>query len=391
MNILNKNNIISYLLLFHFFEIAFFGSGRLLEFGPLTLRMYCFIFVIFLTIFHLNKFNYSILFSVFIFLLSLILSSIIGIAKNNQFEIIFDHIKPLLLFLEIILIYYFIGNQNKTEISFYYIYKYIGLILSLVFFILLILIYLKLIDFTFFYEWTLNENDFIFRSQENQISTIGFFYKGFLYLGVSFFFFLFDKKKYSNLSLIIILIALILTLTRGLILSTLFTYLIYLFKGRKTKAFLYIILLFIIIYSSYNFYINLLGNREESNSIRIDDFHFVLNNLSFLNIFFGNGFGSLINNRVGVENSFLDIFFNQGLLGILLYVYIFIRILLIHNKKLKNNNFYSPFYYGTIFIYIESFTNPFINNPIGMSFVIVTFAIFEKNNISSSIKEMAYD
>lgn len=132
----------------------------------------------------------------------------------------------------------------------------------------------------------------------------------------------------------------------------------------------------------------MIGSKEESNSIRLDDFSFILHNLSIFNLFFGNGFGNLINSRSSVENSFLDIFFNQGLFGLVLYLYLFIRIYYIYNIISKYNKIFEPFFYGTIFIFLESFTNPFINNPIGMSFVMVTFVIFEKNKIKFSSKSI---
>ena len=128
-------------------------------------------------------------------------------------------------------------------------------------------------------------------------------------------------------------------------------------------------------------------NKEESNSIRIDDFNYIIKNLNFFTFLFGHGFGSLINSRTNVENSFLDIFFKQGFLGIISYLFLIFRITKLYFKYYISNTFFLPFFYASIFIYLESFTNPFLNNPIGISFIIVAFSIFEKNKTMYKIKK----
>jgi len=315
-----------------------------------------------------------------------LLSIFIGLINNNSLNFIIDDVKPLLFFLQSALIYNFLSYNSFTE-KLHLIYKSVGLLLSFLFLGIILLIYFQVIQFNDFYQWAFNQNDFVFRPQENSISETGFFYKGFLYLGVSFFFFVHFRSFISYLIQFIIFLSIVFTLTRGLILSLLITYFMYLFFEFKNKIWLYVILIGFIIYFGYTFYDGLIGDKQLSNSIRIDDFNYILDNLSFPSFFFGNGFGSMINNRSSVENSFLDIFYNQGFFGLVFYFFLFFRISFLYIRYFKGDSFLFPFFYGSVFIFMESMTNPFINNPIGMAFVSLSFLVFEKYYSLNSVNK----
>lgn len=377
MGILKISKIFCILLLFQFLEIAVLGSGRLIQFGPLTLRMYIFMLLIFSSFFLVKKLNLFVVFSYFLFLSSLLLSIFIGVINNNNLIFIIDDVKPLLFFLQSALIYKYLSFNSFTE-QIHLIYKSVGIFLSFLFLGIIFLIYFQAIQFSDFYQWASNQNDFVFRPQENSISEVGFFYKGFLYVGVSFFFFVHFRSFISYLIQFIIFLSIVFTLTRGLILSLLITYFMYLFFEFKNKILLYVILISFVIYVGYSFYDGLIGDKQLSNSIRIDDFNYILDNLSFPSFFFGNGFGSMINDRSSVENSFLDVFYNQGVFGLLFYFFLLFRISYLYIRYFKGDSILFPFFYGSAFIFLESMTNPFINNPIGMAFVSLSFLVFEK-------------
>jgi hypothetical protein len=62
----------------------------------------------------------------------------------------------------------------------------------------------------------------------------------------------------------------------------------------------------------------------------------------------------------------LGLFFWLGLLVNMLYNYIKI-------KTTSYKEIARPFVAGALFVYFQSLTNPFLNNPIGMSMVLLTF------------------
>jgi hypothetical protein len=53
-----------------------------------------------------------------------------------------------------------------------------------------------------------------------------------------------------------------------------------------------------------------------------------------------------------------------------------------------------PFFLSCLFVYIETLTNPFLNNPIGMSMVLISLAVFnvlrKKNRRVSDHNQVTY-
>jgi hypothetical protein len=81
---------------------------------------------------------------------------------------------------------------------------------------------------------------------------------------------------------------------------------------------------------------------------------------------FGNGFG--IGLDIGTSQiSYLEIFYKQGLLGLTWWALVFI-LLLMRYRKARRINYLSaqPLFLSVIFVIVESATNPFVNNPIGI-------------------------
>lgn len=128
-------------------------------------------------------------------------------------------------------------------------------------------------------------------------------------------------------------------------------------------------------------YSNLIIDSENHNDqIRFEQTRQVFERIDISTIFLGHGLGVGIPIRkLHMEDSFLEIFHKQGLIGLAFWGYLLITSFLNFEKigkQQKKNAF--PYMVSIVIIYIQSFFNPFVNNPIGMSFVLISFIIILK-------------
>jgi O-antigen ligase len=246
-----------------------------------------------------------------------------------------------------------------------------------------------------------------------------FFYKGFFYLGIGIFFYLFSKPSIKNgFIILIIYVALFLTLLRWLlaIVLVIFTCTIFFnwaiqkfkisfLKSRQMVFHLMILCVMILIPVIFkNFYITTLGNKQESVDIRKQQFdqvsaqifskkkltvipktnknEEVVKTSNKFNFIYGKGLGIGVPIRpVHMELTYLEIFFKQGILGLSFWFFIFFYCVFHFWKAWKNHvdlNIILPWITGVLVIYLQSITNPLLVNSIGMSFVILAM-LFLRN------------
>jgi hypothetical protein len=205
------------------------------------------------------------------------------------------------------------------------------------------------------------------------------YYKGFVYLGVGTVFLLAQRTRYSMPLAIFVFAAVVLTLTRGFILSSALTVLILLFYQRRWGAFT--VGVFVMLTTAVAMWAllpaidtSVSDNWDISNNQRLDDMSFISSHLTAPGLFFGEGFGSLINERTIIENTFLWALWKFGIAGVLFWTMplilcarYFVRI-----PNRATNGLACGFFFGTVYIYIETITNPFLNNPIGLVFVMLS-------------------
>lgn len=362
-----------------FIDIIGGGSGRLFElYNGITIRYILFFTGILLI---LIKFSLKKIILLKRELIALLLGTIfipIGLicASKNNLELAFVDIQPLLFFLLIVLIL----SQNREDGK-YLIGRFLKFLLVIPFImgviqlIIISSIKLNLISFEAVYAYaSTTSGELRFRGEDGL-----FFYKGFFFLGVGFVY-AFIKKKYL-LSLFLI-ICITLTQTRGLLLASIFTILLYLvFTARKQVAFIIFLISPIMLYLTYLFTVKILFLREdvgESDSVRFEDLDFILNSNSWVQTLIGNGWGAEVRDRAKIENVFIEIFYKCGLLGLLSSLVLVFYMFLYKNIK------YNPFFYLMLFAFMYSQTNPFIFTPMGI--VLVGMCIlscrfkFNKNN-----------
>lgn len=235
------------------------------------------------------------------------------------------------------------------------------------------------------YESFGESTEFFFRGEQY------FFYKGFFYFGIAALLLNNENTKFKSFLIFILITATALMSLRGLLFALLISLIIQFFLLKKyiqlsLFASFGIISIFIAFVAIPNSIDSFGALRALSDENRINDILTVLNNVNLVNLFIGNGFGSLINDRILIENSFLDIFVKTGLFGLMLYIFPILFILYLYfprNYDFELRNRCIGYFSCLIFILFSSLTNPFINNTIGIfliNYILVAFYICYKHS-----------
>ena len=108
------------------------------------------------------------------------------------------------------------------------------------------------------------------------------------------------------------------------------------------------------------------------------------------NLIIGSGYGTTIAGRItGIEMSFLDILVEQGLIGLATWFFLFLLVYINYYSAYKKGEKFSSLDISllSVFMGILLLTNinPFINNPIGISFLIILL-IASQNKKNMSLK-----
>jgi len=369
-------------------ELFLLGSGQLLKIGPLTIRMILFGVAIVYTIAYALKSqridkNIYVLFVFWLF--TTIISFLIGIYNSNISMILLD-LKPNMFFV-MFLYFYFTIKSIDDVIQIKKLLKFSSLTLAVLYLSYLLLIQVNILSFDRVYETLSITKDFFFRG----ISGI-FFYKGFFYLVIGLFFILFDKKIKKS-SLMIISIAIILTFTRGFVLDILFVLVLWgieeVLRNNykvKYKVFIWVLVAFVLISIVSLFVFIQMNDKINSDSVRIQTIHQVFERINLFSLFFGHGFGVGVPIReYKMEIAYLEIFHKQGLLGLSFWLLLFVHSSSIfYYMSYAKKTFFRPFFYSIVIVYFQSLTNPYINNPIGMSILFISYVVLA---LGSSINE----
>jgi hypothetical protein len=248
-----------------------------------------------------------------------------------------------------------------------------GMLLALAYITLLVCVALGIVNFF---------NVLAVLSEHREVYSRGgalLVYKGDLYLGIALVFLVSIRGRYWLPSALLISVALVLTLTRGYILSTSAAILMLLVVQRRKSAFLFGLLLTAIAavlvwryFPTLN--AGLSSNRLISNEQRLSDMDFLWSNTSMKTILIGEGFGSLINDRNNIENTFLWVLWKLGMPGLIFWLMPLMLCLtyFVEIPNCRQHRLACAFLFGTILVYVQTSTNPYLTNPIGLSFVMLS-------------------
>lgn len=353
------------------------GSGQDIHvIGYLTLRMVNFIVAMFVSLRFLilsGEFPKGILFIVIAFTLPLVLSLLAAIIVDSDMSLVFDDIKPILYFY-MIFFYYFMSSSEKIIQRAFDILLLAGKIMT-VFYLIYILLtdVFHIIPYAVAYQTLDAMNSFMFRGIGSAV-----YYKGFVFLPIAAVGF-FREKQYFWL--LLTTLAIYFSFTRGLYLLLLFGILFFYFKTRhidivKIIALVLLGLLFYVAaeqFGIFSFEQSFMDNREESDYIRVAIVQQVFEAITWWSAIIGHGFGFGIEARSSyMEISYLDIFHKQGIFGLAVWLLLLVSVIYLGKtasmKYKETANFWVT---AVLMVYLQSFFNPYINNPMGLTVILM--------------------
>ena len=368
-----KNKINKFFIYILTFEIVFLGGGRLLDLiwmhAP-SLRYILFgiaVILAFLNFLCLNFVNKKSIYWLVVLFAFPLYGTIVGALNFNETYRIWLDLRPMLY---VFILIYFISLNTECCIflvnNFFITVKIASVSMALLYLLYLIALWLNLFDFDQFYFYVSSHTDEIFFRPGGY-----FFAKSFFFMALGSLIFLYEKKY--NLFLFTF-VALVLTATRGPILSVLVCFLFLVMRKNIVKGSILFCILIVVALCVMFF----VGERaQDSDAVRIRDILFVLSNIDVGSIFLGNGFGSDILGRTKLEVALVEMFWKTGFLGVTLsftpIIYLIIKNILYHDDA-KN-------IIGLCLLYIVlvSLTNPFMFTPMGYFIVCLSIASDNKH------------
>jgi len=369
-------------------ELFLGGTGRLVEFTAfLTLRMCLFLVYMALIIVYLflrRTLPIEIVILTCFFLIINLLAAINGFRNGAHFSDIFEDIKPLLN----TFLFCYLSFSIKTPRDIRYILKLLkisAVILALLH-IVLYSIYLVYHDIGVLY-YIINsaQSDntvFLFKGESGFLN-----YTGDIYLCVGFIAWDEYHKNtfFKYVALTMILIAIVLTGTRGLIISLGAVYFLkWLLLRINYRSLVYVGIGAVMILAVFSNIQGNIGDKDESDQTRYDQIHQVGERVTPVSTIIGHGYGIGVPIRpIHMEISYLEIFHKQGLLGISYYIMILLIAYMAY-KNCKRENVMG-FFMFVLFIYFVSSTNPYVNHPLGITVLALALVSmlklrgFEKN------------
>jgi hypothetical protein len=386
-------------------ELAMGGGGRFTSAGDLSLRMILFMVSMLFMAFNFNLIKKDYLTLSFCFIGLLIFSSFVGVTNNAKMDLVIEDVK-ILSYFPMILFFSLNINSLKQVNHVVNIIKISSVAVSIGYLCTYYSLEMGILNYKSFYDSTFDYGELFFRNET------AFFYKGFLFSATGVLFFIFNEKSKNRLinilrlaSVGIIAYSIFMTYTRGLMLSlflsALFVYLYSSIVTKQTSKLLlyglgFGILAFFLsdrIGSILAGFAEVRSTQDDSDSIRILTIDQVFTHITPMSLLIGHGFGIGVEIRpIHMEISYLEIFHKQGMLGISFYTFLLTKLMGNYYKLLRNvNKDFSvkmkalAFMAASFFVYIQSATNPLLNNPIGISIVLISIVAMDTLNTESVV------
>jgi hypothetical protein len=436
------------LLTVFFIELFVGGGGRLIDFGVLSIRQVLFLLVLITFIFRILKhkkffdkkvntfLNFDITtIAVYMLVVWFGFSSLVGIMNGHALSLIVTDFLRVSFFLLYFPLAYYISEERYKKSKIIAILKYSSL--SVAVFTILVCLLGKTVfnnNFVVFYNFmnSIMNDDLFFRPSHSV------FYKGHFFVLMGLFISLnaLLSKKYSKIDVINVILCFISVIwseTRGFLLALMFGIAFIVFvdvkmvtdrvKGLKNKVAqltnskiivkkMSISLLIILAVPFMYKYMTIerFGenvaiqepakpnqNKGEIHDVSVNarlDFILASKDLVFKSVpafAVGSGYGTEIAGRVtGIEMSFLDILVEQGVIGLALWLYlcfvIYYNYYVVYKAKGSLETLDVSLLACTAALALLTNINPFINNPLGIGFVLIILVI--SKNKKESLKSI---
>lgn len=345
-------------------ELSLMGSGQAISYKGFSLRMVLFAILVTYSFFKI-RWSVTIIRNSILFISLLIVGFLIGMINNASTSHVLIDIKPLLFIFYIAPISFFLQDNDNRNIVIRII-KISSIVLAIIY-LLYVVLFLFFPVIRLIPMYLVSYREIYFRPSGL------FFYKGFLTLMVGFILHLYSNSKFRLLICTILLSAIILSLTRGILAALLGSF-IFLFwidlwlekRISKTRLILFPVILIILVFSISSILL-LYGDRTVSDAIRFQIIDQVFENINAFSLILGHGFGIGIEVReLHMEIAYLEILHKQGVLGLSFWILIFIQAFLYYRNSMRSRRIAKPFFLIVCSVYLISFTNSFVNNPLGL-------------------------
>ena len=431
VNYKSKLDILLYIIIA---DLVLGGAGRYLVIGGVSARMFIFgiaLVILVVQIFtkHKGEIVYTKLYIPYgLLFLSFAISTIIGLVSNNRSNVLLT-VSGYTYFLFFV---YFIQNVRSKELAvkLFVFFNKLVVVLSCVSIVLYVLLFVYGVQFYAFFNSALTDNAF------GALGLIGtrlprVFLKCSVFMPMTLVYYISEylrkeEKQTQNLiCLLLVFFGLLSTETIGFWAAFLFGGLILVIVIRKTikiKRLIILFGLFIVLSGGYsafygyasNAHINQndnvsdvkvkqniiaarLNKEDKSTSIKLVQGEALLS-ASSKHILFGNGLGKVVDVNAGethrqstrFEIMWLELLMNNGLFGLIAYaaLIVFILKMLVVNISLKDievTNVSVSIAIGLIMMVLVNFSNPFLNNPIGIGYLILCASV--ANVMNKEIKK----
>lgn len=359
------------------YEVGLMGSGRLLQAGPLTVRMW--LFLIALAYAACVAF-FSRRVSMTAILLCAWLATMLGFAAaigfvfNADMALVVEDVKPLIYFFLILFFETVIRGEREVKLVIKAL-KTAGLILCAVYAVVFGLLLSGVVSFGALYAAAAVFQDEVFFRGDSGM----FMYKGSIYIGVALLFFLFTKGWRARVAVVCCALGVLATGTRGFVLALVGTvFLMLLMAGGKRRARKIAMGIGVAILGVAAWMVIARPEAQSGSDLeRIITFHQVVARIQPAGLIFGHGFGKGVPERpVHMEGAFLEIFHKQGMLGLLWWVVVFGVLFVRFRNALRSGpeEIVQPLFFSVIFVFLVSMSNPWITNPIGMAVLLIALA-----------------
>jgi len=285
-----------------------------------------------------------------------------------------EDVSPLLSFLT--LLFFEFTIRSKLEINLVIrIIVFAAIVMAVGYAAIIILLMLRIVPFLALYGWinVVGSNEFVFEGVNGRV-----FYKGALFIAIAIIFLVFKNNRWSKVVASFLFLSLFVVGTRGFFLALALAAILYILIGpmRAVKKLDYGFIVILIASISLTLIFSLFGDKTASNAPRIDTMSQVLDRINPVSIIVGHGFGIGVPAKPEhMEIIYAEIFHKQGVIGLLWWTSIIAIMAIRLRKAIKNGNqnLAYPLFLSAVFVVLESATNPFLNNPIGMYPFIISF------------------
>jgi len=388
-----SQNFYQITLIVFLLELTMGGNGEIFVIYGLPVRQIIFALIISVYLFDLlNKKIFrsgSEVYLLIYFILTWVLASaLIGFFYGHDNSLIWGDVKPMLCFI----LYRPLSHLvNLSKISFQNVFKIFivsAFIVSVFSLSIYFVIYFGIFGDRSYVQHLLNEilGEGVIRTRSNGSVS----YDGLVYVLIALcmcYSYIINRcaKLFVSLTFILCCSAILFSLTKGVIISAIVSIMVIsllnLKKMMQIKIVLFfstfLLFLFVLSQSSLNYERLDFHNftREDSLNVRVKSYYDAsetINNSGF----FGSGFGQILSLRPShLENSYLDIFMEQGVIGISLYVLLFVYIFCAFRKAYRNRllekHLLDALFGGYVGLLLLTATNPYINNPLGISYLLL--------------------